>query len=129
MNIQAVKVTDQTDFHVEQMTISSYDDYSAAVEGMIEPVQLRWREVGFTMWVNEEFMYRIDRERINPLAMMVAGMCGRSDLIRQGIWGNVLFTGDADEEGETLDLPEEGRNAVAIALATLALGDGSGLDN
>jgi hypothetical protein len=63
-----------------------------AVDGWIEPVSF----VGFTMWVNEEGLLRDD---LVPNAVAFG-------MYPTPIMGNIVFTGETDDEGETLPLSE-----------------------
>lgn len=132
--IKAIKVTDTNQLTIE--TISSYEDYPKHLEGMIEAVRLIVPSIipstnvynpvdrnnpetyrgntQFTMWVNDSYLlYPEFFNRWNYTAVGVAISAGRIDLIGQGVLGNVLFTGDADEEGETLSLPSDAAEFIA----------------
>jgi hypothetical protein len=69
-----------------------------AVDGYIEPVTFG----GFTMWVNEEGLLRNDLVP-NPVAY---GFYPRA------IMGNIVFTGNSDDEGDTLPLDEKWAKAI-----------------
>ncbi len=108
---------------IKDYPVSEHDDYGKAVEGWIEAVslcqtRLPGPDISFIMWVNEEYMYKKDPLKDwNFLATSMAGMCGRPDLILQGVLGNALLTGPADLEGETTDLPNAISN-LAVAIKT-----------
>ncbi len=99
----------------EELQITDYKDYQLHVEGWIEAVYLTYTPnphnepfrdpVTFTMWVNEEYLYKFDVEDWNFTATSVAASCGRSDLLTQGVLGPAIFTGPSDDEGETLPIP------------------------
>lgn len=64
-----------------------------AVDGLIQPVDF----FGFTMWVNEEGLLRNDLQRNFPLMSIYS----------TPIMGNAVFTGNTDDEGNTLPLSED----------------------
>jgi len=102
---------------LEEVQITDYQDYSRYVEGWIEAVSLvytpssnnePWSDpVPFTMWVNEEYLYKFTVADWNFVAVLVAAACGRDDLLSQGVLGPTLFTGPSDVEGETLPIPQK----------------------
>ena len=100
---------------LEELQITNYKDYQRHVEGWIEAVYLEYTPnpnnepfrdpVPFTMWVNEEYLYKFTVDDWNYTAVVIATGCSRPDLFMQGILGPALFTGPGDEEGETLPIP------------------------
>lgn len=79
----------------------SYDFIKNGVGGWIECVHLA-NLGGVDMWVNEEG--KLDGLPVNPIATLAwIRDYGMTDVIV----GNVVFTGGADEEGETLGLNDE----------------------
>ena len=80
----------------------SYDFLSTAVGGMIECVTLRDKVGEPDMWLNENGKYSgLDQ---NPTATALwVGMYDLTDVIM----GDVVITGGADDEGETIGLSDE----------------------
>lgn len=72
----------------------------AVVDGLIEAVQVN---EDITMWVNEEGLFRSDLDT-NYLASVILAVLsgGRQPLIK----GNIVFTGSADDNGETKGLQQ-----------------------
>ena len=139
--IRAIKIAIDRDMR-HTLTVeypSGYEDYRDAVEGMIEAVRLvvpsktidgqiipvsrahlrpfshSITNPAFIMWVNEEYLYKMPLQRWNFTAVGTAIWCGRPDLNTQGILGNVLFTGDADRDGETTSLPSKAEEIIREA--------------
>ena len=77
---------------------SLLEPLQAAVGGDIDVVRLRPE---MEMWVHDEGLYRCE---LNPVASGVAAGMGFS---RQPYCGPVVFTGGADEDGNTLGLSDE----------------------
>lgn len=96
--MKAIKITPGG--QIEDVEINTYEDLSKAIGGWIEPVNLATPEGQyFTMYVDEE--YRLKHTlAVNVLAMQLSGMCGRVDLMYQGILGPVVLLGPVDGEGD-----------------------------
>ncbi|GAA4757485.1 hypothetical protein GCM10023328_46710 [Modestobacter marinus] len=77
---------------------SLLEPLQAAVGGDVDVVRLHPE---MEMWVHDEGLYRCE---LNPVASAVAAGMGFS---RQLYCGPVVFTGGADEDGNTLGLSEE----------------------
>lgn len=101
------------DKRIEDVEIKDYKDGQAIVDGLIEPVDLRFGTNDYgIMWVNEEFRYSFTASDFNSIARDIAGLCGRPDLLLHGILGPVYITGDSDDEGETTDVTDRIRQVV-----------------
>jgi hypothetical protein len=92
--------TDGTKEVVEFEIGKSYDLLSKSVEGWIECVSLVSRNAD--MWVNEEGKLNGLPENHQATALWVEEF-GMTDIIV----GNIIITGGADNEGETLGLSDE----------------------
>lgn len=91
--------TDGTKAVVDFDKGNSYELLRSAVDGWIECVSL---SPTADMWINEEG--KINRLPQNPTATgLWVDLYGYTDVIM----GNVVITGGADEEGETLGLTDE----------------------
>jgi hypothetical protein len=88
----------------------SYKVLFAGVGGMIEAVRLN---PSVTMWCNEEGKF--NGSELNFQATMF--WSARFGIGTDQIMGDVVFTGGADEEGETLGLNEHNSNIIKEALA------------
>ena len=97
------------DKRVEEVEISGLEEFQAIVDGLIEPVDLKFG----TMYVNEEFRYKFGPDDFNSIAADVAGLGGRADLLLFGVLGPVVLVGGVDDEGYDLPVTEAGRAAVA----------------
>lgn len=93
---------------VEEVDLVGLDDMQEVVEGLIQPVDLRFG----TLYVNEEFLYQFGPEDFNSIAGDVCGLGGRSDLMMTGILGPTFLVGGVDDEGYDLDVTDEGRKQV-----------------
>lgn len=91
---QAVIVRTDLTYEVVEFTENTFLKIAQeAVGGYIEAVNLG---TGLIMWVNEEgLLTDLD---FNPLGSEILASLGQ----RTGIRGDIIFTGDADEEGYTL---------------------------
>lgn len=69
-----------------------------AVDGLIQPIDL---SDTLTMWVNEEFLLRSSYEPNLLGTAMYQSVGGQSVIM-----GSVVFTGGADEDGDTLGLDD-----------------------
>lgn len=87
-----------TDFTTEVLDLSSneYEQLRDTVGGLIQAVDLRQ---GLTIWVNEEGKL-IDL----PVNVIGTHLWEKSFGMTDVIVGNCVFTGNADDEGETLEL-------------------------
>jgi hypothetical protein len=86
---------------VEYKTADEYKLLSGTVGGYIESVRLT---PGLTMWVNENGIgEELPLNYLGSLAYYVAFQS------KTPIVGNIVFTGGCDDEGETLDIDELGR--------------------
>lgn len=92
----ALKVN--TDFTTEVLDLSSneYEQLRDSVGGLIQAVDLRQ---GLTIWVNEEGKL-IDL----PVNVIGTHLWEKSFGMTDVIVGNCVFTGNSDDEGETLEL-------------------------
>lgn len=89
-------------------------EMQAVVGGLIQPVDL---SETLTMWVNEEYVFMPHLE-LNPLASAFFQIMAGADY---PIYGNVIFTGGTDEDGNLLDLSTE--DAIRIkTTASMAYG-------
>ena len=77
---------------------SLLEPLQAAVGGDVDVVRLHPE---MEMWVHDEGLYRCD---LNPVASAVAAGMG---FVQQPYCGPVVFTGGADEDGNTLGLSDE----------------------
>ena len=85
---------------VEFDEADTYNTLRGAVEGLIECVYLS--NLGVDMWINEEG--KINGSSLNEFAtMLYMDEYGANDLI----FGNVILTGTADEQGNTTTLTQE----------------------
>lgn len=99
--MKALLISTDNLVEVEQDTdeFVSYATLSRAVGGMIEAVTL---PNGLTLWVNEEG--KLDGLPVNEYATrLFVSAYGAVDIIV----GNVIITGGADENGETLGLTDK----------------------
>jgi hypothetical protein len=100
------------DKQLEEREFNELADYQAAVDGYIEAVGLF--DDGTTMFVNEEYLLHMEAKHFNSIASDVAGLGGRPDLmLQQPILGNVVVVGGPDDEGETTDVTDKARRAIA----------------
>ena len=94
----ALKVN--TDFTTEVLDLSSneYEQLRDSVGGLIQAVDLR---EGLTIWVNEE-------GKLVDLPVNVIGthLWEKSFGMTDVILGNCVFTGNSDDEGETMELAQ-----------------------
>lgn len=89
-------------------------EMQAMVGGLIQPIDLTET---LTMWVNEEYVFMPQLE-LNPLASAFFQIMAGADY---PIYGNVIFTGGTDEDGNLLDLSTE--DAIQIkTTASMAFG-------
>lgn len=89
---------------------------SAAVgDGLFDVVGL---SQNLDMWVNDEGVY------LFPVNVVATGVARRFGFTHQPYFGPVVFTGGADQEGETLPLSDLMRRAV-VAHALQVKGMGS----
>lgn len=98
---KALVITSSADIKVIDFVVGdSYGTISSAVDGLIECVALP--SFGADLWVNEEGkMISLPH---NPLGSILwAKEYGHTDFIV----GDIIITGGADEEGETLGLSDE----------------------
>jgi len=87
-----------------------YSALSAAVEGLIEPIEL---SDGSTMYVNEEYLYTFGADRFNSIAGDVCGLGGQPHfMLRQPILGNVVVVGPLDDEGDDTDVTDAARGWI-----------------
>ncbi len=94
----ALKIDTEGKVTALDITENELKQLQEAVDGYIEAVTFG----GFTMWVNEEGLLRNDLVP-NPVAY---GFYPRA------IMGNIVFTGNADSEGDTLPLDEKWAKAI-----------------
>ena len=97
------------DKRVEEVEVAELGDYQAIVDGYIEAVNLK---SGDTMYVNEEYWYKFTPEDRNSIAMDVAGLGGRPDLMLNGILGPVVVLGPIDDEGYDTDITDQARRWI-----------------
>lgn len=97
------------DKRVEEVEVFLLEDYQAIVNGYIEAVGLK---SGDTMYVNEEYWYRFGPTDLNSIAMDVAGLGGRPDLMLNGILGPVVVLGPLDDEGNDTDISDQARRWI-----------------
>ena len=74
------------------------DALQAAVGGTVDVVRMH---PDMNLWVHDEGLYVCD---LNPVATAVAAGMG---FVHQPMCGDVVFTGGADEDGNTLGLSDE----------------------
>lgn len=100
---------------VEFENDNEYKLLSGTVGGYIEAVRLT---PGLTMWVNENgIAEELPLNYLGSLAYYVAFQS------KTPILGNVIFTGGCDDEGETLDIDEQGSEWFAkLELLFLMMG-------
>lgn len=98
---KALYLSTEMDTEIRTFTVGdSYELISSAVEGWIECVHLS--SLGVDLWCNEEG--KLAGLPQNEIASYLFHReFGQFDSIR----GNVIFTGGADGEGETLGLSED----------------------
>lgn len=97
---KAVVITTEGEKSVVTFTIGdSYKILSATVEGMIECVSLSDNE---DLWCNENGI-----AEGKPLNLIASAIYSETFNAGNPILGNVIITGGADEEGETLGLSDE----------------------
>lgn len=97
---KAVVITAEGTKSVVTFTIGdSYKILSDTVEGMIECVRLSENE---DMWCNENGI-----AEGRPLNMIASAIYSETFNAGNPILGNVIITGGADDEGETLGLSDE----------------------
>lgn len=82
-----------------------------AVGGLIDVTEL---SEDLTMYVHDEGIYRCEP---NPVATLMGLACGRS----QPYFGDVVFLGGVDENGEDTSLGADAREAIAKAANLLAV--------
>ena len=97
---KAVVITTEGEKSVVTFTIGdSYKILSDTVEGMIECVTLSDKE---DMWCNENGI-----AEGKPLNLIASAIYSETFNAGNPILGNVIITGGADDEGETLGLSDE----------------------
>jgi hypothetical protein len=98
---KAVKITTWGDKEVVEFNNStSYNVLREAVGGWIE--QVWFDEYNFTLWVNEEG--KLEGLPQNPIATALwVDEYDKTDVVV----GNVIITGGADDDGNTLGLTDE----------------------
>ena len=97
---KAVVITAEGEKSVVTFTIgNSYKILSDTVEGMIECVHLSENE---DLWCNENGI-----AEGKPLNLIASAIYSETFNAGNPILGNVIITGGADEEGETLGLSDE----------------------
>jgi hypothetical protein len=85
----------------EHEGIPAYEQLSAGVGGLIEAVSMMHDGEEATLWVNEEG--KLTGLPRNGMAGYVAHE-KKAIFVNDWIAGNVVFTGGADREGETMEL-------------------------
>lgn len=86
--------------------LSELDDYQQVVEGRIEYMSLT-DNVG--VYLNDEGRFYLDDNLLGTflIANLLGEARGKQWLAFNGpVQGNVVFIGPADDEGETMDLPQ-----------------------
>ena len=104
------------DNQVRIVALSELRDYQDCVGGLIEAVDLETNRGRFTMYVNEEYTYKFDPSDRNPVAMDVAGLGGRADLLIHGILGPVVCVGPPDDEGYSTTIPWDAVRMIEFVL-------------
>ena len=114
--IEAVLVTPASNGKkAELVTIDTLDEFQELVGGWIEPVTLNYKGEVVTMWVDEEYLYKYEQtpEQVNWMAADIANLGGDPRfLFAQPIFGNAVFTGGTDREGNTLSVGEAGKRMI-----------------
>ena len=95
----AIKVTTEGEVTVIDLGDDTLSILQAGVGGLIEPVDYR---NDLTMWINEEGTFN-GSER-NPVATSWWNMIHPDHF--NIIFGDIVFTGGTDEDGETLGLTD-----------------------
>lgn len=99
MSKQALVVKAELTAEMIDIAEQELSKLQGAVDGLIQPVDL---SPTITMWVNEEGLLRDDL-KIHPLATLFMEELGS----QTPIFGDVVFTGGSDEDGNTLGLTAE----------------------
>jgi hypothetical protein len=88
-----------TDFTTQVLDLSEneYNQLRDAVGGLIQPIDLK---PDLTVWLNEE-----GKLMSLPINLIGTHMWERSFGQTDILVGDIVFTGNSDEEGETLPLP------------------------
>jgi len=94
----ALMVTPEGKVSNLDLELNELKQLQEAVDGYIEAVSF----TGFTMWVNEEGLFRND---LKPNAVAYG-------FYPTPIMGNIVFTGSTDDEGETLPLNEKDAKVI-----------------
>ena len=106
-----IKVDGSMEFH-DVAPEKEYDFLSGAVGGWIQSVSLRKELEGFDLYCNEEG--KLNGLPVNWTATYIWEMSyGQTDVIV----GDVVLTGGADDEGETLGLSQEQMDKITAFLA------------
>ena len=102
-----IKTTGEIDFH-DVSSEGEYDFLSGSVGGSIQSVYLGNDFDGFNLWCNEEG--KLEGLPFNALATELwENSYGKTDMIV----GDVVVTGGADDEGETIGLSQEQMDKLA----------------
>lgn len=112
MSQNAVIVTTNLECQIIDIQTNSLSQLQSAVKGLIQPIDLHER---ITMWVNEEFLFT-DFE-LNPFATGVYSEMWQSV---NPIYGDVVFTGGTDENGNTLGLTPEDQEIITSAVTKMS---------
>ena len=108
MRKKAVVVRADLSTKILDITTDGLRQLQNAVDGLIQPVDIG----DITMWVNEEGLLRNDL-KANWIASGFMKEIG-SDT---PIMGDAVFTGGTDDEGNTLGIPEEAKEALLLVTA------------
>lgn len=100
MSKTALVITTQAEVKILDIEHNTLSQLQNAVDGLIQPIDL---DANAVMWVNEEGLFRNDLEANDIATSLYAQMYQ----ITNPIIGDVVFTGGADDNGDTLGLTEE----------------------
>jgi hypothetical protein len=108
------------DFFVEKREMpeqGGLEFLQSAVKGYVQSVDLRGEFEGVTLWVNEEGKFLGNSFNLGATYIWESVFGKNTDYIV----GNAIFTGGADDEGDTLPLTQEQTHKLMVALESALL--------
>lgn len=112
-SIRVITLGDNNTITSQAMPELTLDYLQSAVKGYVQAIELRDVYSGITMWINEEGKFD-DSLSLNHGATFIweQSFGAGTDFIV----GNAVFTGGADDEGNTLGLSAEQQSMVLSSL-------------
>ena len=111
--VQVIFLGDDGTTKAEVLPEITLDYLQTSVKGWVQAVDLQGAFAGITMWVNEEGKFD-DSLSLNTGATFIWEQVFGfgTDFIK----GNAIFTGGADDEGETIGLSPEQQSLIFTSL-------------